>query len=138
MSPRLKKILIIVIALLAAAGLVWGYFSGTINRLITRELEETSDKFLTAVRADDYDTAFALCSQAFQAELGTVDDITHAIAGRDAIPMEWQFNLLRMNGNTGEVEGTGVLTRGRRAVINLALTRENRHWLISGFLIAEP
>jgi hypothetical protein len=137
MSKRLKKILIIAVAVLVAAALIWGYFSGSIDRLITRDLAATSEQFLTAVRTDNYDAAFSLCSKAFQAELKNVDGLRHGIAGRDAIPTEWQLDLFRMNGNNGEVEGTGMLTRGRRAVINLALTRENRKWLISGFLIEE-
>ena len=137
MPKRLKKILIIVIAVVVAVGLIWGYFSGAIDRLITRELAVTSEKFLTAVRTDDYDTAFSLCSKAFKAELGSVDELRHSIAGRDAIPTEWQLDLFRMDGNIGQVEGTGTLTRGRRATINLALARENRKWLISGFLIEE-
>jgi hypothetical protein len=137
MSKRLKKILIVVIAVVVVIGLIWGYFSGSIDRLITRELAVTSEKFLTAVRTDDYDTAFALCSKAFRAELGSVDELRHSIAGRDAIPTEWQLDLFRMNGNIGQVEGTGTLTRGRRAVIDLSLSRENRKWLISGFLIEE-
>jgi hypothetical protein len=137
MTKRLKKILIIAIAVVVAAALIWGYFSGSIDRLITRDLAVTSEKFLSAVRTDDYDTAFALCSQAFKAELGSVDALHDAIYGRDAIPTEWQLDLFRMDGNLGEVEGTGMLTRGRRAVINLALSRENRQWLISGFLIEE-
>jgi hypothetical protein len=137
MSKRLKKILIIIIAAAVVVGLIWGYFSGSIDRLITRDLAVTSEQFLTAMRSDNYDAGFALCTKAFQAELKSVDGLRHAIAGRDAIPTEWELNLFRMSGNIGEVEGTGMLTRGRKAVINLALARENRKWLISGFLIEE-
>ncbi len=137
MSKRLKKILIILVAVLVAAGLAWGFFSGAFDRLITRELAETSEKWLTAVKIDDYDTAFGLCSSAFQSELGGPDGLKDGIAHRDAIPVEWKLNLFRMGGNNGEVEGTGTLTRGRRAIINLALSREDRKWLISGFLIEE-
>ena len=134
---NIRKILIIIIAGIAAGGLAWGYFSGAFNRMITRELAETSEKFLSAVKVDDYDTAFSLCTTAFQSELVSVDDLKRGIAHRDAIPTEWKLELLRMNGNNGEVEATGTLTRGRRALINLALTRENRRWLISGVLIEE-
>jgi len=137
MSNRLKKILIISIAALVAVALTWGILSGSIDRLITRDLAVTSEQFLTAVRTDDYDTAFSLCSQAFQTELGSTDGLGKSISGRDAIPTEWKLDLFRMNGNNGQVEGTGTLSRGRRAVINLSLTRENRKWLISGFLIEE-
>ncbi len=136
-TGKIRKILIIILVAAAAGGLAWGYYSGAINRLITRELAETSEKFLSAIKVDDYDTAFSLCSSDFQAELGSVDDLKRGIAHRDAIPTEWKLDLLRMNGNNGEVEATGTLTRGRRALINLALTRENRQWLISGFMIEE-
>ena len=137
MKSKFKRIFVIVITLLTAAIFAWGYFSGAFNTFITRELSASSEKFLAAVKTDDYDTAFNLCSSAFKNELGSVDGLRQAIAHRDAIPVEWKLNLFRMNGNNGEVEGTGNLTRGRRAVINLALTRENRNWLISGFLIEE-
>ncbi len=137
MKHKFKRVFVIAITLLTAAVFAWGYFSGTFNTFITRELAATSEKFLAAVKTDDYDTAFSLCSSAFKNELGSVDGLKQAIAHRDAIPVEWKLNLFRMKGNNGEVEGTGNLTRGRRAVINLALARENRDWLISGFLIEE-
>jgi hypothetical protein len=132
-----KKILTIVVLVLVTAAIIWGIASGAFDRLITRDLAVTSEKFLGSLRVDDYDTAFSICSSALQAELGNSDELRHAIAGHDAIPTEWKLNLFRMSGNNGEVEGTGTLTRGRRAVINLALARENREWLISGFLIEE-
>lgn len=137
MKQKFKKVFILLIIGVAAVFLAWGYFSGAFNAFITRELAATSEKFLAAVKTDDYDTAFSLCSSAFKNELGSVDGLREAIAHRDAIPVEWKLNLFRMKGNNGEVEGTGNLTRGRRAVINLALARENRNWLISGFLIEE-
>lgn len=132
-----KKILTIVVLVLITAAIIWGIASGAFDRLITRDLAVTSEKFLGSLRVDDYDTAFSICSSALQDELGNSDELRQAIAGRDAIPTEWKLNLFRMRGNNGEVEGTGTLTRGRRAVINLALARENRKWLISGFLIEE-
>lgn len=134
---KIKKILIIGGIILAAAGIIWGIASGAFDRLLTRDLSVTSEDFLAAVKTDNYDKAFSLCSSALQAELGSVDGLREAIYHRDAIPTEWKLNLFRMNGNNGEVEGTGNLTRGRRAVINLALTREKGKWLISGFLIQE-
>jgi hypothetical protein len=137
MKSKFKKILVIVLIVLTAGVFAWGYFSGAFNSIITRDLAITSEKFLAAVKTDDYDTAFGLCSSAFQHELGSVDGLREAISHRDAIPVEWKLALYRMNGNNGEVEGTGNLTRGRRAVINLALARENHKWLISGFLIEE-
>ncbi|GAP22627.1 hypothetical protein [Leptolinea tardivitalis] len=137
MRKNTRKIIIILIILLVAAAGTWGYFSGAFNRLITRDLASTSEKFLAAVKIDDYDTAFSLCSSAFKSELGDPDGLKKAIAHRDAIPTEWKLNLFRMKGNKGEVEGTGTLTRGRRAIINIALSRENRKWMISGFLIEE-
>jgi hypothetical protein len=137
MSKRLKKILVILVIIVVIAGIAWGVFSGAFDRLITRELAVTSEKFLTAIKTDDYDTAYSLCSSSFQSELGSNDELRNAIAHHDAIPTEWKLNLFRMSGNTGEVEGTGTLTRGRRATINLALSREDRKWLISGFLIEE-
>jgi hypothetical protein len=137
MKVKFRKTLIIVLLVLTAALIAWGFFSGAFNSFITRDLASTSEKFLAAVKTDDYDTAFSLCSSAFKNELGGVDSLKQAIAHRDAIPVEWKLNLFRMKGNNGEVEGTGNLTRGRRAVINLALSRENHKWLISGFLIEE-
>jgi len=137
MKSKFKKVFVLVIIVLTAALITWGYFSGAFNSFITRDLASTSEKFLAAVKTDDYDTAFGLCSSAFKNELGSVDGLRSAIAHRDAIPVEWKLNLFRMKGNNGEVEGTGNLTRGRRAVINLALARENHKWLISGFLIEE-
>lgn len=137
MSKKLKKVLVVLIGVVVIAGLAWGYFSGAFNLLITRDIAATSEKFLAAVKTDDYDTAFSLCSAAFKSDLGNSDGLKKAIAHRDAIPIEWKLNLFRMNGNNGEVEGTGNLTRGRRAVINLALAREKGKWLISGFLIEE-
>jgi hypothetical protein len=137
MSKKLKKVLVVLIGVVVIAGLAWGYFSGAFNLLITRDIAATSEKFLAAVKTDDYDTAFSLCSAAFKSDLGNSDGLKKAIAHRDAIPIEWKLNLFRMNGNSGEVEGTGNLTRGRRAVINLALAREKGKWLISGFLIEE-
>ena len=137
MSKKIKTILMIIVAALVIGGLAWGYFSGSLNRVITRELAATSESFLEAVRTDDYSAAFDLCSQAFKSELGSPEDLRNGIEGRDAIPTEWELDLFRMNGNNGEVEGTGMLTRGRRAIINLALTRENRIWMISGFKIEE-
>jgi hypothetical protein len=137
MKSKFKKVVIVVIILLTAALIAWGFFSGAFNSFITRDLASTSEKFLAAVKTDDYDTAFSLCSSAFKNELGGVDGLREAIAHRDAIPVEWKLNLFRMKGNNGEVEGSGNLTRGRRAVINLALARENHTWLISGFLIEE-
>jgi len=137
MKSKFKKTLIIILIVLTSGFFAWGYFSGAFNSIITRDLAETSEKFLAAVKTDDYDTAFSLCSSAFQQELGSVDGLKEGIAHRDAIPVEWKLNLYRMKGNNGEVEGTGNLTRGRRAVINIALARENHHWLVSGFLIEE-
>jgi hypothetical protein len=137
MKSKFKKILIVVLIVLIAGVFAWGTFSGAFNSLITRDLANTSEKFLAAVKTDDYDTAFSLCSSAFQKELGSVDGLREGISHRDAIPVEWKLNLFRMKGNNGEVEGTGNLTRGRRAVINIALARENHKWLVSGFLIEE-
>jgi hypothetical protein len=137
MKSKFKKTLIIALVVLTGGVFAWGIFSGAFNTFLTRDLASQSEKFLAAVKTDDYDTAFSLCSSAFQHELGSVDDLKKAIAHRDAIPVEWKLSLFRMKGNNGEVEGTGNLTRGRRAVINLALTRENHKWLISGFLIEE-
>lgn len=137
MKNKFKKILIILVVFLSAAGAIWGITSGAFDRLITRDLATASEKFLAAVKTDDYDTAFSLCSSALQSELGSSDGLRSAIVDRDAIPTEWKLSLFRLSGSTGEVEGTGTLTRGRRAAINLALARENRQWLISGFLIEE-
>lgn len=109
----------------------------TFARVVIDSLEpidQVSTQFLTSIRADDYDTAFALLSTELRAKIGNPQGLRGIILEVDAIPESWEYDTHHISDNVyGEIGGMLRQKNGDRHYLTIMLRKVDEHWSISRF-----
>jgi hypothetical protein len=100
--------------------------------------------FMTALKNDDYSTAYTLSSTSLRSELKNADNLQEMIESNTVQPAEWAFTqggydngIWYVNGTVTLIgEPTGSVAAGQRAgYVQLLFTQEDNQWKIVGFTL---
>lgn len=138
MSRKIMLIAASVVLVVSAAAILIAYFTGAIDRAMTRDMTSIGDRFMRAVRTDDYGVIVAIVTPALLEEIGpTGQNMQDHFNETDLRPTSWEFTIREYVGTQGQLSGPVVFTRGRQGNVELSLTKIGREWKISGFLFEE-
>ena len=120
-----------VIAMVVAGPAITGLFNSTVA------LTETSTKFMTALKTEDYATAFGLISSDQQATFGGSADGMKDIIEKNgwSKPASWNFTSFNINNDQGTVGGDIAWSDGTKKALQLVLAKVGDGWKVSGISI---
>jgi len=97
----------------------------------TSGLTDTGTRFFQAVRAGDYEAAYALTSQELQRD-NSLEELKAYVEGNgfDTV-IESSWSSRSMSGNTGELSGTLTTESGRVVPVEIRLVNEPDGWKIN-------
>jgi hypothetical protein len=138
MSRKIILIAASIVLVVSAAAILVAYFTGAIDRTMTRDMAAVGDKFLRAVRNDDYGVIVDIVTPALLEEIGpTGQNMQDHFNETDLKPSTWEFTNREYIGTQGQMSGPVVFTRGRQGRVELSLFKLGREWKIAGFLFEE-
>jgi hypothetical protein len=136
-----KRTLLIIGGVLAALACgcvaVFGLIFGGVV-LATQGPAEAAGKFMTALHADDYDKAYALCAPSLQREFGeSAAGLKDFIESNDIKTTSHSISSRNIDTRRGEISGTASLSAGRKGVFSLVLEKAGEDWLVTGVEIKQ-
>ena len=120
------KNLLLILILLAVCGLL---------AACGAKPEATGEKFLQAIKDEDFEAAFNLCTPDLQAELGSPTDLAFYFP-TDVLQLDsWTATMTQDASDTALSKMTGdvTFTDGTEGTYTLTLTQSNRRYLIDNF-----
>lgn len=121
-----------VIAMVVAGPAITSIFNAT------TALVDTSTKFMTALKDQKYDQAYALISSDQQTNFGgSADGLKQLIEGNNwGKPASWNFTSFNMNNNDGVVGGDVTFSGdANKKTLQIVLRKVNDTWNVSGLSI---
>lgn len=102
------------------------------------EVYATGDAFLTALKDEDYDQAYALFVPELQQQIGDVADLQSMIQDNMAQPGEWEWTSYKLSTGEGDVqtaslEGSLTYQEGREGAVTLTLVKIGEGWKLTSF-----
>lgn len=103
-----------------------------------QEVYATGDAFLTALKDEDYDQAYALFVPELQQQIGDVADLQSMIQDSMAQPDEWEWTSFDLSAGEGGVqtaslEGGLTFLEGREGAVTLTLVKIGEDWSLTSF-----
>ncbi len=99
-------------------------------------LVASGDDFMTAVRARDFDRAYALSTPALQRELG---DAGRMRASASPAPFsEWSWSQRSIRNDIGRLSGSVTYEGGRSGGVALQLHQVDGQWRVAAFRFDPP
>jgi hypothetical protein len=102
------------------------------------EVYATGNAFLTALKDEDYEQAYALFVPELHQQIGDVADLESMIQDNMAQPDEWEWTSF--NTSTGEggvqtasLEGSLAYLEGREGAVTLTLVKIGEEWKLTSF-----
>lgn len=123
---------VIGIALCCIVGLVVGGTSVLGVLGLTQPVADTGDKFMEALKAGNYDGAYALMAPALQRKVGNVQALRKMIESNRAQPSQWSFTDRSMNGDQGRLAGNVTMQSGP-GTVSLEFSKTGADWKIVAF-----
>ncbi|CAG0956950.1 hypothetical protein ANRL3_00617 [Anaerolineae bacterium] len=99
---------------------------------MTQPTADVGEKFMTALKTGDYDTAYGLCHPALQQKLGGASGLKRLVESGKAQPSKWNFSSRNVNNDEGTLEGT-VTMAGGEGTVKLELVKVGSDWKIVSF-----
>lgn len=125
-------IVLIVLGVLALfGGGLWWILAWALGPLIA-----SGDDFMGAVRARDFERAYALSTPALQRELG--DAARMRESGSPAPFTAWSWSQRSIRNDVGRLSGTVSYEGGRSGGVALQLDQVNGQWRVTGFRFDPP
>lgn len=138
MSRRVIIIIASIVLVVSAAAILIAYFTGAIDRAMTRDMHNVGEKFMNAIRTDNYGVVVEIVTPDLLEEIGpTGQNMQDQFNESDLRPSTWEFTSREYIGTQGQMSGTVVFTRGRQGKVELSLSKIGRQWKISGFSLEE-
>lgn len=139
----MRKILIIlgavVLACVILTGLALVVAGPAISNIFnsTAALGDTGNKFMTALKSEDYTTAFGMVLPAQQSALGgSADGLKQLLEnGGVSKPENWNFTSFNINNDQGQVSGNVTYSGNVTKTLSLVMTKSGDSWLIAGLSI---
>ena len=127
----LACIVLSVIALVVAGPAISSLFTSSVA------LTETSTKFMTALKNEDYAAAFKLVLPEQQTALGgSADGLKQLLEnGQVSKPASWNFTSFNVNNDQGVVAGDVTYDGNVKKTVQLVMSKSGDTWLISGLSI---
>ncbi len=136
-----RKVIIIgasIVLVLSAAVILLAYFTGWIDRAMTSDMTAAGEKFMKAVKQQDYGVIIKLSAPDFLEEIGsTGQTMQDEVNNNDLVPTDWEFTERKIVGTQGQISGTVVFTRGRKGIVELSMAKIGKEWKVSGFYFEE-
>jgi hypothetical protein len=103
-----------------------------------QEVYATGDAFLTALKDEDYDQAYALFVPELQQQIGEVADLQSMIQDNMAQPDEWEWTSFKQSTGEGGVqtaslEASLTYLEGREGAVTLTLVKIGEEWKLTSF-----
>ena len=113
------------VVVLFIAALIFFVFS------LTRPVVSAGDAFMSALKSQNYEAAFALTTAQLQSELGAPKRLSGMFAA--AQPAEWSWSSRQIRNGSGDVSGRVTYSTGTEGSVSLVLSSEGENWRVSGF-----
>lgn len=101
----------------------------------TQPMTDAGDRFMTALRDGNYDSAYNMCTPSLQSEFGDVATFESRV--QNSRPTTWTFNSRNISNDQGQLDGSATLANGSEADLRLVLRNVSNSWKIEGVQI-EP
>lgn len=134
----MRKVILIVggvvLLLLVLCGVLFG---GGILALMgaTQPVVDASDKFMTALRDNNFTGAYDMCAPSLQSELGDAAGLEAFVKDGGRQPATWNFTSRSINNDEGVVEGTATFAGGATGTARVVLSKVGNDWKISGLTL---
>lgn len=129
MKRMLLGIGITILAIVIVCGGGAGLFIWFIYNLLAAP-REAGNEFMQAVADQQYDTAYAMLTPAYQTRLENASGLAAIFI--EAPPATWDFSSTTINNSVGSVTGTLTDTDGEIYTLTLSLLEINEEWHIDG------
>ncbi len=97
--------------------------------------DEVGEAFLSALKADEYQAAFALCGEDLQRELINADNLRYEIEKYQIQPENWVFDSRRLSVDQVELSGPADFRFHPGGTFQLTLRRYDKEWKIAVFYL---
>ena len=124
-------VLIVLGGLALFGGGLWLILSWALGPMVA-----SGDDFMAAVRARDFDRAYALSTPALQRELGAAGRM-RASAGA-LQPAEWSWSQRSIRNGIGRLSGSATYEGGRSGGVALQLHQVDGQWRVAAFRFDPP
>jgi hypothetical protein len=106
------------------------YFAGT-------PMVDVGDQFMTALKAGELQTAFALCAPGYQAQLGSADSLPGQIGLMDSRqPVSWTLDSYQSRLNDQAIlSGSVTFSDGSPGTAQITMQNLNGQWMITNVQI---
>lgn len=126
-----KPLRIILFVLLGVVLFIGGIFG--VAMFATSGVADAGDKFMNALKARDYTTAWNLCTQEVHADIPTAKGLEELISGQQVEPVEWSYSSRSMENGEGELAGNVTFANKETGSLSLVLRKVEGEWMIRGF-----
>lgn len=96
----------------------------------TQPIVDKGDAFLAAMRDNNYNQAFSLCTPALKQEVGDAQGLESALSSHQ--PSKWSFSSRNVENNTGSLSGSVTYADSSTGTVDIVLDKVGSDWLISG------
>jgi len=130
-----KKVILIIVgvgALLCVCAIVGVVLFGGAIFATTQPAVDVGDKFMQALKDENYDAAFATFHPALQQKVGNAQGLKRLIENGKAHPTKWGFSSRNVNNDSASLEGTVSMTGGE-GVLSIELLKTADSWKITSF-----
>lgn len=127
-SPFLIIGIVLVIAVVACIG--FGVVLGGSIFAATQPIVDKGDAFLAAMRDNNYNAAFNLCTPALKQEVGDAQGLESALSSHQ--PSKWSFSSRNIQNNTGSLSGSVTYADSSTGTVDIVLDKVGSDWMISG------
>jgi len=124
-------VLIVLGGLALFGGGLWWILSWALGPLIA-----SGDDFMAAVRAQDFNRAYALSTPALRRELGDAERMRATAGGLR--PTEWSWSQRSIRNDIGRLAGTATYQGGRSGGVTLQLHQVDGQWRVAAFRFDPP
>ncbi|MCX7839135.1 MAG: hypothetical protein N2559_06720 [Anaerolineae bacterium] len=103
----------------------------------TQPIINAGDSFMTALKNEDYTSAYNLCTPALQQELRNPQGLANLIRNANVRPIQWSYSSRNVSNDQGQLEGSVTFVGNREGTVQLVLTQVGGTWKIAGFRLRE-
>lgn len=99
----------------------------------TQPAVDTAERFLQALKTENYTEAYGYATVSLQRELGDAAGLERVIKEAGVQPVEWSFSSRSVEGDMGRIEGTATYADGNRGPIEISVADTGSGWKVIGF-----
>ncbi|HMA34797.1 MAG TPA: hypothetical protein VKY74_10000 [Chloroflexia bacterium] len=98
---------------------------------LTQAMATSGDNFMNAMKAGNYDQAYALSTPALQQKVVNAAGLETIVKSRQ--PTSWSWSSRNVNNNSGQLSGSVTFVSGTSGTVDLTLQKVGNDWLVDGF-----